>query len=359
MLHPRDAGKIIPFDPKVLLFQSAVTPGAKTAEDNGKDNSALRDDNKAQTLSAAEIESMKKAGADGTAIIAAVVQNSATFKSKTEFSQEKYLRKKQKKHLFVARLLRATVASICDACYGKDPNKIGGLRLDGLGMMMSRGNVRAYSKALVVESAFGLLTAAAAERLGGFGTVFHVYSGAYPHFETLKRIRPSQAIKDSVVSIPFKMVNALAATRDATPAAEPEGEAEGAEEALRPRDVYKHETLAQIRARMGGGCDSLLIANAEYSSMAMLLGLLPLLLPSRSFAVFSQSMQELAECASWLSSSNYAVNVQLCDVSTRFHQVLPERTHPEMGVTQLMAGYVLSGTTTDVSPPGSKARPAQ
>ena len=55
------------------------------------------DDNTAQTLDGGKISQMKASGVAGQSIVDAVVQNSATFQSKTEYAQEKYLRKKQKK----------------------------------------------------------------------------------------------------------------------------------------------------------------------------------------------------------------------------------------------------------------------
>ena len=43
-----------------------------------------------QKLTQEDIEAMKEAGADGEAIIAALAAHSATFDSKTKFSQDKY-----------------------------------------------------------------------------------------------------------------------------------------------------------------------------------------------------------------------------------------------------------------------------
>ena len=40
---------------------------------------------------------MKQSGADGKQIVSSIVDNSATFSTKTEFSQEKYLKRKKSK----------------------------------------------------------------------------------------------------------------------------------------------------------------------------------------------------------------------------------------------------------------------
>jgi hypothetical protein len=64
-----------------------------------KNNKELVDDNKAQGLSAEQITEMKKKGVGGESIIQALIQNSSSFQNKTEFSQQKYIKKKQEKYV--------------------------------------------------------------------------------------------------------------------------------------------------------------------------------------------------------------------------------------------------------------------
>jgi hypothetical protein len=47
-------------------------------------------------------------------ILAALEASSSTFASKTEFSQEKYRRKKARKYLAYATVIRPTARSICE-----------------------------------------------------------------------------------------------------------------------------------------------------------------------------------------------------------------------------------------------------
>ncbi len=44
-----------------------------------------------------DINEMREQGVSGRAIVKALIENSATFQNKTEFSKAKYLKKKQKK----------------------------------------------------------------------------------------------------------------------------------------------------------------------------------------------------------------------------------------------------------------------
>lgn len=186
---------------------------------SGTNNSRLVDDNTAQQLKHEEIEQMKLDGRGGRAIVDAVVKNSATYADKTEYAKEKYVRKKQKKyachtcptvakqvtphrvltfarttsprrHLVIVTVLRPSARTLCQAAHARDPKKIGCashdtarsarqlilikqpapiryLRVDGLGLMLTKVGVRAHSKIVVFEEGVGLLTSAVAERLGG------------------------------------------------------------------------------------------------------------------------------------------------------------------------------------------------
>lgn len=64
-----------------------------------ENNSKLIDDNTSQKLSQADIVSMKEKGLSGEQVIQAIISNSATFQAKTEYSKEKYIKKKQQKYV--------------------------------------------------------------------------------------------------------------------------------------------------------------------------------------------------------------------------------------------------------------------
>ena len=141
----------------------------------GRDNRSLVDDNTAQKLSADDIHRMRTECASGKDIIEALVANSATFHTKTAYSQEKYKRKKQKKYAPSFVLRRPSARRICEAYFSKTPQKIGFLRMDTMSLMLSLANVGSYGEVLVMDMVGGLLTAAVAERIGGFGSVLSVY----------------------------------------------------------------------------------------------------------------------------------------------------------------------------------------
>ncbi|KAG0630178.1 hypothetical protein M758_1G159900 [Ceratodon purpureus] len=149
-------------------------------EVKSKDNRALIDNNTAQTLSAEDINKMRTDGVSGKEIMEALVANSATFHTKTAFSQEKYLRKKQKKYAPRVVVRRPSARSVCEAYFAKDPNKTGHLRMDMLALILSLANVGANAEVLVLDMLGGLLTASVAERLGGYGCVCSTYNTHKP-----------------------------------------------------------------------------------------------------------------------------------------------------------------------------------
>ncbi|BBG94832.1 eukaryotic initiation factor 3 gamma subunit family protein [Prunus dulcis] len=117
--------------------------------DELRDNRALVDNNKAQSLTGEDINEMRRLGATGDEIVEALIANSATFEKKTVFSQEKYRLKKQKKYAPIVLLRRPFTRS------------------DMVG---------------------GLLTGAVAERLGGTGYVCNTYIGGSPYPMDIARI---------------------------------------------------------------------------------------------------------------------------------------------------------------------------
>lgn len=71
---------------------------SKNITESGTDNRNLVSDHSAQLLSQDDLEKMRELGTSSSQILDHLVQNSKTFATKTEFSQEKFLKKKEKKY---------------------------------------------------------------------------------------------------------------------------------------------------------------------------------------------------------------------------------------------------------------------
>ncbi|GAB4815070.1 hypothetical protein N2152v2_002116 [Parachlorella kessleri] len=210
---------------------------------------------------------MRLAGKSGEEIIAALAANSATFGTKTEFSQEKYKKRKAKKYLVTACVRRPTAASVCQAYYDKQPGKIGFLRLDTLSLLLSLANIGAHARVLVIDACGGLVTAAVAERLGGFGSVTAAHVGPRPPgSEALRQFNFSAQLRSTVRTVSLQQLLAEAATAGQAGAATttPQGDA-GQQGDPQQQEQQQRQ---QQQGDVGGAADSAEHEGAEAGAAA-------------------------------------------------------------------------------------------
>eukprot|EP00455_Lapot_gusevi_P012902 TRINITY_DN16214_c0_g1_i16.p1 TRINITY_DN16214_c0_g1~~TRINITY_DN16214_c0_g1_i16.p1 ORF type:complete len:212 (-),score=67.08 TRINITY_DN16214_c0_g1_i16:106-714(-) len=89
--------------------------------------------------------------------------------------------------------------------------------------------------------------------------------------------------------------------------------------------------------------DSLLMA-MDTELNPLLFYLLSLLAPSSPFAVYSPSIEPLAECLRIMRGQQLVCNTMLSETWFREYQILPNRTHPDMNMSGA-SGFLLTGTT--------------
>lgn len=159
-----------------------VTLRAETMEDirqglsSGTDNRSITDDGTSQKLSKEEIEDLREAGKSSKEIVTSLISNSSSFTTKTEFSQEKYIKKKEKKYFRYLTIRKPSIAMIQEIYFRQDCSKINFLRMDTLSQILSFSDVRAEGKFLLYDSgSCGLSAAALLSRIGGDSSGVMVY----------------------------------------------------------------------------------------------------------------------------------------------------------------------------------------
>lgn len=348
------------------LFPDPVAPEIGEGFNPDGDNRHYADTNSAQTLKQTDIGELREKGASGQEIIQKLVENSSTWETKTEFSKQKYLKKKQKKYMPRVRFLRCTAESLCRTYRLKNPTKICNLREDSLGQILVYANIFAGGQVLVVDTCMGLVAGAIAERQGGSGRIICPYEGQQPAADILRRFNFDKPTLESIHYMPFNQVRMLEMhenevveptqmARDGLTheerqrlAAErakkftPEEQKRFAQKkALREQTKLLRQNPSTIREWVREKSDSLVIA-ANYDPEEVLMALLPYLGRSKPFVVYSEFLEPLTRTFATLQKMEAMIDLQLNETWTRENQVLPGRTHPEMTMSAC-SGYLLSG----------------
>ena len=353
----------------------ATTIGSASVNiEQTNDNRSLVDDNQSQALKSDDLKKLVQDGTDGSKIIQSLIEHSATFETKTDFSKQKYIIRKQLKYQPRCRIVRCTGRTICEAMHWKESRKLMNLREDTLGQMLSYANICAGQQVLVYDTAMGIVIGSLAQRMGGYGKVLSLYSGQQPSwFDTLDRFNLSFGESHSIKWLHCEDVFA---GKDTIPEDEEDVDAKDRDSLTWPCPLQEHtreflstmkddevdnflakrcsrfarkltrtspmEARAMLHAKP---CDSVLIAT-KYDPTEALLSMLPHLGSSCPFVVFCEYMEPLAHCFLKLQQDNLAINLRLTDTWMREYQVLPGRTHPHMTMSQ-NGGFLLTGIKLD------------
>lgn len=343
-----------------------------------RDNRNLVDNNKSQGITQERLEKLKEDGKYGAAIIKELVENSATFANKTDFSKQKYIKRKQKKYQLRCRVLRCTGATVCEAMFLKDQRRIMSLRQDSLAQILSYANVHAGSQVLLFDTCLGLVCGALAQRMGGYGKILSLYTGQQPHafFDMLGRFNLSYGEMSSISWVhsgevfgsnvkcgeidteqedvekierdcfewPCPLQNHTTKYLSKMKTDEKREDFLNKRSARFARKLSRHTTM-ETRKWLHNQSDSLIIVS-KYDPLPSLRKLLPFLASSCPFVVFGEHLEPLVECLHALKRENLAINLRLSDTWMREYQMLAGRSHPNMTMSQ-SGGFILTGMKLD------------
>ncbi|XP_031624849.1 tRNA (adenine(58)-N(1))-methyltransferase non-catalytic subunit TRM6 [Contarinia nasturtii] len=350
----------------------------------GTDNRNLNMDTETQTLKADDILKLRQSGSSAGEIVNIIVENSKTFTSKTEYSQDKYLRKKEKKYFEFLQIRRPTLRLIAEIMYRLDPEKILGLRMDSLSQLISYANVSAMGNFLLYESGTnGLVPAALINSIGANteGKLLHLHQGNVPQKQALQALNLEQEQLNRCISANIysilrqfyqksgglkrtldEVVNdsaeppAKVAKTDETenlreitdtdmeiatePSEHDDSAKNGDKEAKTPKWFYENERGCEL---LRENLDALIIVAKEHP-IAIVNALLPFVKSSRPVVIFSLSRDLLVETFISLKSSSQVTGLKLTSNWLRNYQILPNRTHPDVNMNG-HSGFILHGHT--------------
>jgi len=330
--------------------------------ESGEDNRDLVDNESSQKLSKQEIIKMREDGVDGKEIVEKLIENSETFQNKTKFSQAKFLKKKAKKYHQYILVRKPSIRLLMEIHYKADPMKLMNLRIDSLAQILNGTNVRSGGKYLVYETgAQGIVVASVLERVGENGKVVHIYQTGQPQTNCLSAMNFHQEVLDNLKVINIQHLRSLeqgqdilvnrfplenGSTQDDGEPPKKKPHVENIQEngksqekplrmSLREQSVETHNILKSDLF------DGLIIVCKQHPS-ALLTYLSKFIAPSRPFAVYSPYKEPLLDAYMAVKESGCAINCILSETWLRYHQVLPERTHPTVNMSG-GGGYLLTG----------------
>ncbi|KMQ86976.1 trna adenine-n-methyltransferase non-catalytic subunit trm6 [Lasius niger] len=354
---------------------------------SGQDNRLIVDYGTSQGLSKNEILRLQKPGKSGKEIIGSLIENSASFAAKTEYSQEKYIRKKKRKQYH---------------------EKIGDLRMDALAQILCYSDVQADGLHLLYDSGCqGLPAAAMLNRIGEntSGHLINLHPGNVPQTAIVQAMNFPQELRDRHVAVNIysflrlhyqgessMLDNISTSSKKVTDhiversVEKLNGETKSDEVSRTDTDISELETDAGENSTLflrdaEKDADTLkrklhefeeaeeavpvkkpkwfletqraldllnsskvrgLTVIAKEHPLNIVNALLPFLGASRPFVIFHTYREPLQETFMELKQKRNAINMRLFTNFLRSYQVLPDRTHPDILMSDT-GGYILTG----------------
>ncbi|KAE8215776.1 hypothetical protein CF327_g1021 [Tilletia walkeri] len=313
-------------------------------EETDATNENINDDGESQKLTYVDIRELKAAGLEGRELVERTLQSNKNFEARTVYSQDKFISRKEAKHMKLFTPLHPDPATLCAFHFERAPEKIRYLRPDALAHCLAYGSIRPGGKYIVVDGVGGLLAGAVLERLGGEGRLLVINDAdsppAFDIFNTISSL-PKSWIDDTL-----RIIHWAATEPDWQPINVPPTQDPTRTLIERDRNRLKkrrtaHETLQAARAELFAGFFDGFLMVGNFEPLAVLERLQGYLAGSAKVVLHSPYQQPLIEVQAELRKRDGWLHVEVVEPWARRYQVLPGRTHPEM-VTSATAGYILS-----------------
>ncbi|KAF2896790.1 hypothetical protein ILUMI_09385 [Ignelater luminosus] len=382
-----------------------TTKNQLNIEQSGADNRNIIDDGNSQALTKDEIERLRDQAVSSSDIVEKLIANSKTFNSKTEYSQEKYLKKKEKKYFEYIQVRKPSIRLLAQLFYRQDPAKTLGIRIDDLSQILTYANIQSDGKFLLYDSGTsGLVTSAIMNSIGPntHGQLIHAHPGNECQKAAFLAMQFPQEQVDRCIHVNLysvlrcyyqeggnyvkgnesdkkqnqeksgdnsQNVNQKSHSEDNAKCSGSNSESTHEANQDSQNDEITKQSNINSRKRKHSESDSnetgtvvkrpywqlenekachilqekvdSIIVVAKEHPMSIVKELLPFLKDGRTLVVFNLVKEPLQDLYFYLKNRTDFIGVKLSNNFMRNYQVLPERTHPE--VIMNFGGYILSG----------------
>ncbi|KAF0753243.1 tRNA (adenine(58)-N(1))-methyltransferase non-catalytic subunit TRM6 [Aphis craccivora] len=326
----------------------------------GTDNKLITDDSSSQLLSTDEIIALKESGESGQNIVERLLENSKTFQLKTEYAQEKYLKKKARKYCDYLTIFKPSIRLITDVLYKQQtlPKTIA-LRFDTLAQILCRVNLDPGGKYLLYENGSqGLLQAALLNQLHDNGSLVHIFSSTSEQnaLRAVKAMNFSETKIKQMLTVSLDEILNLKNEENIPEEKDEEDVPNCSDDKKRKSDeAYtqikkKHRPITStdgLNFIKSNKFDGLIVVCREEPT-EFVKTLLPYLSLSRPFVIYSAYREVLVSMYAEFKMRRDVVFLRLTDNFMRYHQVLPNRTHPDVTMDDgggfLFSGLFVAGT---------------
>lgn len=351
----------------------------------GVDNRLINDNGTSQQLSKENILDLRKSGKSGKEIVQTLIQNSTSFSTKTEYSQEKYIRKKGNKYFQYFTICKPTIKLLQEIYFRQDFMKINSMRMDTLAQILSYSDVKSDGIYLLYDSgSLGLIAASILNRVGvnTSGCLINLHPGYEPQTTVIKAMNFPLELQNRLTNINIrnflqnqeKIANLSLDANEEHFLEIPnnnickQSTLEGHSTNLDSSKVSVHnnprkrinsvkqmlDTEFYVPEKKSKICtfnrlnsnkaDGLIIVVREHP-LNIIESLIHLVKKSRPFVIFHSNREPLQDTYVVLKQKYHVINLNLYNNFLRSYQILTERTHPDI-LKNNSSGYFLTGYLT-------------
>ncbi|XP_021183089.3 tRNA (adenine(58)-N(1))-methyltransferase non-catalytic subunit TRM6 [Helicoverpa armigera] len=349
---------------------------------SGNDNRNIVDDGRSQKLTAADIETLKSDSNKASDIVETLISNSNTFHNKTEFSQDKYLRKKERKYFEYFQVLKPNLRIISEIMYKLEPNKIQNLRCDTLSQIITLVNIHCEGNHLLYDSGSnGLLAAALLSAIGANtnGRLVHMHPGNMSQKQALLAMNfPEEQINRCISVNVYSALRQFYQGCDTNTVSPVQDENSAEQNSLKRKNDDNSEECQAKKIKQSDNedktdvnadvnteqprenkkpkwhfdniaasdilhkkMDSLVIACKE-DPQNIFNELVAFVKPGRPFVIYYNVAEPLQQLFMTLKTQSNVAALKLTCNWMRNYQVLPDRTHPDV-LMNASSGFLLTG----------------